>query len=64
MLIEPGIEVNAVVQKAPSEADWLNPKVGEQGAANPEIRRGLLARQASWRWEWQGDVIIHTLLRY
>jgi hypothetical protein len=44
MLIEPGVEVNAVVQKAPPEADSWHPEFRQEGWADAEICSGLVNR--------------------
>jgi hypothetical protein len=43
MLIEPGIEVNAVIQEAPAQPYRSNREAGEQRNADPKVGRCLLS---------------------
>ena len=47
MLIEPGVEVKAVVNEAPANADWRDLEGFEEGQADSEVGRGLLSGQAA-----------------
>lgn len=59
MLIEPGVEVNDVVDQAAAQADRGRPDLCEQRDANPKVFSRLLAGEASGAGQRQGRAIVH-----
>lgn len=51
MLVEPGIQVNFVVDAMASELHARDVEIGEKGRADREVRGGLLRSEAARRWE-------------
>jgi hypothetical protein len=41
MFIEPGIQVNPVINAAPSQSNMRHIELGQQGGSNAQIQRGL-----------------------
>ena len=60
MLIEPGVEVNAVVDGAAPEADRPHAELKKQRDTNPEILGGLTLRQAPTQRQRQMRSIVVT----
>jgi hypothetical protein len=54
IVVQPGIEVNPVVEAAATEADDRNMQLVEERQADAQVLRGLLLSEAAHDGTWKG----------
>jgi hypothetical protein len=57
MVIEPGIEVNPVIDAAPSDANERHVQLRQQGGPDAQVDRRLFLRQAAHRRQRQVGIV-------
>jgi hypothetical protein len=53
MVFEPGIQVNPVIDAAPSQANIRHIELGQERGSDPQVQRGLFLGKASHRRQRQ-----------